>query len=106
MALAPSPPYFAVVAIDFGTTYSGFALSFLSNEGDAGIFLNKEWGNEQGFQTPKAPTSVLLTPNKVFDTFGYEAAEKYAQMEEADDQKYLYFERFKMLLHNTEVCIR
>ena len=99
------PSYMAVVAIDFGTTYSGFAFSFLHLEGEPGIHLNKEWGNEQGYQTAKAPTSVLLTADENFDKFGYEAAEAYAELDEEEAKQVYFFERFKMLLHHNKVCI-
>ena len=32
----------AIAAIDFGTTYSGYAVSFA---GDDAVFVNKDWGN-------------------------------------------------------------
>lgn len=102
-ALYVPQSYIAIVAIDFGTTFSGFAFSFLHLEGEPGIHLNKDWGNEQGYQTAKAPTSVLLTPEKIFDKFGYEAAEQYAQLEEPRNRDVFFFERFKMLLHHKEV---
>ena len=100
------PLYKVIVAIDFGTTFTGFAFSFLNTtEGEPGIHLNKEWGNAQGLKTAKAPTSVLLTPDKAFCKFGYEAAERYAKLEDADNKDFHYFERFKMLLHNRKVWL-
>ena len=52
--------YIAVVAIDFGTTYSGFAFAFNQRKGEGGIHVNKAWGYDQGAATLKTPTSLLL----------------------------------------------
>ena len=40
--------YVMVAAIDFGTTFSGYAFSFKSNPED--IKMNKNWGTALGFQ--------------------------------------------------------
>ena len=95
--------YIAVVAIDFGTTYSGFAFAFNQKEGEGGIHMNKAWGNDQGHATLKTPTSLLLRPDGQFDSFGYEADEKYANFVRGEDREYLYFKQFKMTLHKSEV---
>ena len=39
---------FIVAAIDFGTTYSGYAFALKSNPTD--IRINKNWGENFGFQ--------------------------------------------------------
>ena len=95
--------YIAVVAIDFGTTFSGFAFAFNHKDGEKGIHMNKEWGTDQGYATMKAPTCLLLNPNKSFNSFGYEAQDKFAELEEEDAREYYYFENFKMVLHKDEV---
>ncbi|XP_006823582.1 heat shock 70 kDa protein 12A-like isoform X2 [Saccoglossus kowalevskii] len=93
--------YIAVVAIDFGTTYSGFAFSFIKSAyTDRDIYMNKEWGHDHGLSTLKAPTCILLTPEREFDSFGYQAQEKYASLEDAQDTTFLFFDRFKMELHS------
>lgn len=101
--ISDNSSYIAVVAIDFGTTYSGFAFAFNHKEGEGGIHMNKEWGNEQGFSNLKTPTSLLLRPDGQFDSFGFEADEKYANFFNGEDQEYMYFKRFKMTLHKSEV---
>ena len=101
--LSPSSSYIAVVAIDFGTTYSGFAFAFNHNEGEGGIHMNRKWGYDQGTATLKTPTSLLLRPDGEFDSFGYEAEEKYANFFNGEDREYLYFKHFKMALHKSEV---
>lgn len=57
--------YQIVAAIDFGTTFSGYAYSFASNK--QAIHVNKNWGQTQGefnslippFLTSSAPSSCL-----------------------------------------------
>jgi len=98
---SPNSSYVVVVAIDFGTTYSGFAFSFIKDKGKDSIFMNREWGNEQGGRTSKTPTCLLLKPDQSFDSFGYEAVEKYANLQdESEEKRYYFFQHFKMALHN------
>lgn len=96
--------YIAVVAIDFGTSYSGFAFSFNKGQEKDAIFMNKDWTNEQGSRTSKAPTCLLLAPELTFHSFGYEAMENYAQLQsEQEEQQYFFFQHFKMALHSDTV---
>lgn len=103
LIMAPTSKYVAVVAIDFGTTYSGFAFSFYGNRGEGGIHMNREWGNEEGRGTLKTPTSILLSPKLEFDSFGYEADDKYVHLKNGVDKEYYYLKHFKMKLHNSKV---
>ena len=103
--LYAGPTYISVVAIDFGTSFSGFAFAFNHKEGEAGIHMNKEWGTDQGYSTLKTPTCLLLNPDKSFNSFGYEAQDIFAELDEDQAQEYYYFERFKMILHNNEVSL-
>ena len=94
----------SVVAIDFGTSYSGFAFSFNKGQEKDAIFMNKDWTNEQNSRTSKAPTCLLLDPDLTFHSFGYEAMENYAQLQnEEEEQKYFFFQHFKMALHSDTV---
>lgn len=95
--------YDVVVAIDFGTSFSGFAFSFNHQDGSEDIFMNRSWGSAQGYSTLKTPTCILLNPEKKFVKFGFEAAEKYAGLEDAKDKSFYFFDRFKMMLHGSEV---
>lgn len=70
--------FIALVAIDFGTTFSGFVFAFNNKVGEKSIHMNKEWGTNQGFSTMETPTCLLLNPNKSFNSFGYEAQDRYA----------------------------
>ena len=97
--------YISVVAIDFGTSFSGFAFAFNHKEGETGIHMNKDWGADQGYSTPKTPTCLLLNPDKSFNSFGYEAQDRFAELDDDQSQEYYYFEQFKMILHNNEVSV-
>jgi len=94
--------YDVVVAIDFGTSFSGFAFSFNHRDGSEDIYMNRSWGSAQGYSTLKTPTCILLNPSKEFFKFGFEAAEKYAELEDANEKSFYCFDRFKMMLHGSE----
>ncbi|XP_060585384.1 heat shock 70 kDa protein 12A-like [Ruditapes philippinarum] len=90
-----------VAAIDFGTTYSGYAFSFSNKPND--IHTNPNWvAGSQQLISLKCPSTVLLKPDKTFHSFGFEAENKY--MDLADDSKHhswYLFRRFKMTLYET-----
>ncbi|XP_052816570.1 heat shock 70 kDa protein 12A-like isoform X2 [Mya arenaria] len=91
-----------VAAFDFGTTYSGYAYSF--NNDPRKIQTNQGWnaGTEKLISL-KTPTCVLLNPQKEFAAFGYDAENKYANLAEDNKHKeWMFFRRFKMLLHNNK----
>ena len=94
-----------VVAIDLGTTYSGYAFSFRDNP--LRISSNKAWSAGSGdLISHKSPTCVLLKPDKQFDSFGYVAESNYAELTDANKHTdWYFFRRFKMMLYNTSVCI-
>ena len=106
LVYSESSSYIAVVAIDFGTIYSGFAFAFNHREGKGGIHMNKEWDHDQGGATLKTPTSLLPRPDGQFDSFGYEADEMYAKFVCWEDREYLYFKQFKMKFHKSEVNLK
>ena len=97
--------YDVVAAIDFGTTFSGFAFSFNHRDGSDEIYMNRSWGSAQGYSTLKTPTCILLNQEKKFVKFGFEAAEKYAELEDANEKSFYCFDRFKMMLHGSEVSL-
>jgi len=99
----PTDKCIIVAAIDFGTTYSGYALSFKKTPTQ--IQTNQGWnaGSEK-LISHKAPTCVLVKPNKQFDSFGFEAENKYVDlMEDGEHEGWMFFRRFKMILHKGEV---
>ena len=98
--------YIMVAAIDFGTTYSGYAFSTISNFklDPLKIYLNQAW-NAGGVQlSMKTPTCLLLDGRKKIVAFGYEAENAYADLV-LDDKHHdhYYFSRFKMRLYNDKV---
>ncbi|XP_052812533.1 heat shock 70 kDa protein 12B-like [Mya arenaria] len=96
------------VAIDFGTTFSGFAYSTLDDfkQNPAKVFTTT-WNDGQGMITTKAPTAVLFKPDGTLFEFGYDAQIEYAALVERKAQAdWLYFSRFKMLLFHQNVTTR
>lgn len=90
--------HFVVVAIDFGTTFSGYAFSFTRDPGS--IHMMRKWeGGDAGLINQKTPTSLLLTPDGQFHSFGFRARDFYHDLDPKKADKWLYFEKFKMVLH-------
>ena len=97
-------PYRVVAAIDFGTTYSGYAYAF-TDQPDSIYLMRRTDSNQLGVSNYKVPCILLLDENGEFDSFGNEARERYHDMEEGKARKYYYLEKFKLALHFTEVYI-
>ncbi|XP_074677823.1 heat shock 70 kDa protein 12B isoform X3 [Strix aluco] len=100
-ARSPPPAAFAVVvAIDFGTTSSGYAFSFATDP--EAIHMMRKWeGGDPGVANQKTPTSLLLTPEGIFHSFGYTARDYYHDLDPEEARDWLYFEKFKMKIHST-----
>ncbi|XP_053390816.1 heat shock 70 kDa protein 12A-like [Mercenaria mercenaria] len=92
-----------VAAIDFGTTFSGWAFSFKNDfKTDPTKASVKQWHSGSGtLTTEKTPTVALINPDgKTLRAFGYDAENEYKDLAaEEEHGKYYYFQRFKMLLH-------
>ena len=83
-----------VTAIDFGTTYSGYAFSFRDD-------WSKIWGS---IRFNKTPTVLLLNNKAEFVAFGFDAEDKYVHYTEiGTDKEYYLFQRFKIILHQDKV---
>lgn len=92
-----------VVAIDFGTTFSGYAFAF-TRDPDS-IHMMRKWeGGDPGVNNQKTPTTLLLRPNGAFHSFGFGARDFYHDLDPAEAKRWMYFEKFKMTLHFFEVC--
>lgn len=101
-ASSSADKHFVVAAIDFGTTYSGYAFSF-TRDPDS-IHMMRKWeGGDPGVSNQKTPTTLLLKPNGEFHSFGFGARDHYHDLEEGDARKWYYFEKFKMSLHSSQV---
>ena len=96
-----------VAAIDFGTTYSGYAFSSKSDyKKQKDKIYTSQWTQTANLITGKTPTTLLLDPNGKFVAFGADAETQYAAL--AQDNGHMgwrYFKHFKMLLHNRKVKI-
>jgi hypothetical protein len=96
-----------VAALDFGTTYSGYAFSSRSayTEDPMKIDANQPWNaGRSSLFSLKTPTSLLLNSKGEFVSFGYEAENKYGSLVlDGSSSHYLFFSRFKMKLHNRDV---
>ena len=69
--------------------------------------MNRDWANEQGAQTSKTPTYLLLKTDLSFYSFGYEAMEKYGNIQgEKEEKDFLFFKHFKMTLNDEGVRMR
>ena len=97
------PP--VVVAIDFGTTYSGYAYAFRSSPEDIHLMRHPESGQTVGTVSYKIPTVLLLNERGEFHSFGYEARETYHNLDEDESRRWLFFEKFKMELHSRKVSL-
>ncbi|XP_033743554.1 heat shock 70 kDa protein 12B-like [Pecten maximus] len=93
-----------VVALDFGTTYSGYAYAFRQQfeSNNLNVTLNPAWTTStDGLLSKKTPTSLLLNPQGQFCAFGTKADDKFAELAGEDQhQDWFYFRRFKMKLHS------
>ncbi|XP_060070185.1 heat shock 70 kDa protein 12A-like [Ylistrum balloti] len=98
-----------VAAIDFGTTYSGYAFSAKDDFEKDPLKINANVWNSgaRSLMSHKAPTALLLNPDLSFNSFGYDAENNYSQLaEDNEHQNYYFFHRFKMVLHNNKALRR
>jgi hypothetical protein len=94
--------HLVVVAIDFGTTYSGYAFSFTRDPSN--VYMMRKWeGGDPGVINDKTPTTILLTPGGQFHSFGYNARDNYHDLDKEEAKAWMYFDKFKMILHNAPV---
>lgn len=98
--------HIVVAAMDFGTTYSGYAYSLVHEyENDpTKVFAHTKWvAGSQQLISLKTPSILLLNPDKTFKSFGYEAENDYGDLAvEGKHTDYYYFRRFKMLLYDAQ----
>ena len=98
----PQHHYFVVVAIDFGTTFSGYAFAFTRDP--ESVHMMRRWeGGDPGVTNQKTPTILLLKPDGSFHSFGFGARDFYHDLEPDVAKKWMYFEKFKMSLHTNKV---
>ena len=98
-----------IAAIDFGTTYSGYAFSTLDQlQKDPTKIFTVAWNPAVGKNVSlKTPTCVLFKEDKTFHSCGFKAEAKYVDLafdeEKKEHEKWYYFRRFKMILYDAMV---
>ncbi|XP_053392196.1 heat shock 70 kDa protein 12A-like [Mercenaria mercenaria] len=91
---APTTSSIAYVAIDLGTSYSGYTIA-VGNILYCPTFFVK--------LPTKTPSVILLDENKHIRSFGYEAEELYTERQEIGDHlKWYCFRRFKTIFSSKE----
>lgn len=96
------PGHFVVVAIDFGTTFSGYAFCFTRDPDH--IHMMRKWeGGDPGVINQKTPTCLLMSPDGTFHSFGFTARDFYHDLDPVEAQKWYFFDKFKMVLHYNAV---
>ncbi|XP_007543259.1 heat shock 70 kDa protein 12A-like isoform X2 [Poecilia formosa] len=90
-----------VIAVDFGTAYSGYTFNTSTREKENDPIL-KRWGAGEGLDTPKTPTCILFNEKGEFLKFGYEAKKAYIKMRGEEANRHYFFEGFKMDLYNKD----
>lgn len=92
-----------VVCLDIGTTYTGYAYSFIKKPDEISV---RKWASEGTMLSPKAPSSVLLTPELSFHSFGYDAERKFSDLHAKNDHKsWNFVNGFKMVLNDKKVFV-
>ncbi|KAL3871603.1 hypothetical protein ACJMK2_039594 [Sinanodonta woodiana] len=95
-----------IVAIDFGTSYSGYAFQFYDQfkKDPTRIDSPQAWNSgRNNLSSTKTPTCLLLNKRRETEecAFGFEAEEKYMQLcFNKTNHQYYFFRRFKMQLQD------
>jgi hypothetical protein len=106
MALGKDDYYVFVAAIDFGTTYCGYAVSTRKDfERDPTKPYLKQWVDPtSGMVSNKTSTCILFNKDKQFSKFGIEAEAKYLDLiMDKEEKEWYFFRRFKMCLYSLKV---
>ena len=100
-----------------GTAFSGYAFSFThesatssspssrsSFNGGSSIHMMGKWeGSDPGIINQKTPSTLLLTPQGQFHSFGFTARNFYHDLTSDEARDWLYFDKFKMALYRSAV---
>lgn len=97
---------FIVAAIDFGTTYSGYAFSTRHEfEQDPLRVIASNWmtGSRVSISL-KTSSCILFRPDRHFHSFGFDAEDKYVDLTmDNEHHSWFFFKRFKMMLYAAKV---
>ncbi|KAH3835298.1 hypothetical protein DPMN_108649, partial [Dreissena polymorpha] len=94
-----SKNFFIVAAIDFGTSYSGYAFSTKDDFKLNPLKINCKTWTGGNLQSLKTSTCVLFDKEKKFQHFGFDAEDKYSELGDEQHDSY-FFKGFKMELFN------
>jgi hypothetical protein len=94
----------AVVAIDLGTTSSGYAFSFTREPHIIHVMRRLEDG-KSGVSNRKVPTVILFAPDGTFHSFGFAARNHYYSLDTDEASSWHLFDKFKGVLDNLQVSI-
>lgn len=97
------PDKLFLAAIDFGTTFSGYAFAARGElQDDLSKIYVPHWRSSDGsLISYKTPTTVLLDKDEKLVDFGFDAETTYAELSEnGEHEDYFYFRRFKMMLYD------
>ena len=98
--------YLLVAAIDFGTTYSGYAFSTRTDfQRDPTKAFLKQWVDPaSSMMYNKTSTCILFDADRKFSKFGFEAEAKYIDLiMDKEHETWYFFRRFKMTLYDKQV---
>ncbi|KAK3601031.1 hypothetical protein CHS0354_029251 [Potamilus streckersoni] len=91
-----------VIAIDFGTTYSGYGYQFLDEYRSNPMkisFPQAFNGGTHNLLSLKTSTCILINKNRECEDFGYEAEERYEELcLLKKHEQFFFFKHFKMKL--------
>ncbi|XP_061163780.1 heat shock 70 kDa protein 12A-like [Saccostrea echinata] len=97
-----SGDHLIVAAVDFGTTFSGYAFSFLHEyQKDPTKCSTFTWtAGSGGLQSLKTSSCVLFDKHGNFHSCGFEAEDKYSELAlDEEHHDWMFFKRFKMNLY-------
>jgi len=100
-----------------GTAFSGYAFSFTHESstsssptsrsgfsGSGSIHMMGKWeGSDPGIINQKTPSTLLLTPQGQFHSFGFTARNFYHDLTSDEARNWLFFDKFKMCLYESSV---
>jgi len=90
-------PFRLVIAIDFGTSRSGYAYTW---KHDSKVIGKLTWPGQKHIKYPKTSTHLLYSPDGKLEKWGAEAMNELAKHRENDEVYNYFFDNFKMELYN------
>ena len=92
------------VALDVGTTQSGYVFSRNSKDGKSKIHTY-QWRNGEGVESAKVPSAVLFYPDMTFHSFGYKAIQTFTELcKNGQSDGWHFVRKFKLALFDNKVC--